>query len=261
MFKEHTFSICAYGESAYLEQCIKSILRQSVKSNVIICTSTPNAYIRKLSDKYNIKLYVREGNPDIKDDWNFAYNAAGTHYVTLAHQDDVYNNKYTEELYRKIKKRKGFLIYYCGYRPVKNQKITTDANCMIRALLRSPMNIRFFADKSFFKLTTLALGNSICCPSVTYDKKTLGDNIFTSSLKFNIDWDTFYKLACMKGSFIYNNKILMYYRIHDEATSKKFIDNSGRVKEDMYMFDKFWCHSISEFIMKFYKKAYKTYSD
>ena len=78
MFKEHTFSICAYGESAYLEQCIKSILRQSVKSNVIICTSTPNAYIRKLSDKYNIKLYVREGNPDIKDDWNFAYNAAGT---------------------------------------------------------------------------------------------------------------------------------------------------------------------------------------
>ncbi|MBQ9610735.1 MAG: glycosyltransferase family 2 protein [Lachnospiraceae bacterium] len=261
MFDEHTFSVCAYGKSLYLEQCIKSLLRQNLKSNVIICTSTPNEHIKHLSEKYNIKLYVREGKSDIKDDWNFAYNMAKTRYVTIAHQDDVYNKRYTEELNKMIKKDKNFLIYYCGYRPIKNKKISTDVNCIIRAMLRSPMNIGFLRNISFFKLATLAFGNSICCPSVTYDKKTLGDDIFSSALKFNIDWDTFYKLAYMKGKFIYNNRILMYYRIHDDATSKEFIDNNGRIDEDIYMFDKFWPHFITKFIMKFYTKAYITYSN
>ena len=53
-FKNHTFVICAYKESQYLEECIKSVLNQNVKSNVIISTSTPNEYINNLAKKYDI---------------------------------------------------------------------------------------------------------------------------------------------------------------------------------------------------------------
>ena len=35
-FKNHTFVICAYKESDYLEECIKSVINQSVKSNIVI---------------------------------------------------------------------------------------------------------------------------------------------------------------------------------------------------------------------------------
>ena len=41
----HTFVVLAYKESKYLENCIKSVLNQKYKSNVIISTSTPNKYI------------------------------------------------------------------------------------------------------------------------------------------------------------------------------------------------------------------------
>ena len=39
-FKNHTFVICAYKESKYLEECIKSLINQTVKSNIIMTTST-----------------------------------------------------------------------------------------------------------------------------------------------------------------------------------------------------------------------------
>ena len=43
---DHTFAICAYKESPYLEECIKSLKNQTIKSNILIATSTPNDYIR-----------------------------------------------------------------------------------------------------------------------------------------------------------------------------------------------------------------------
>ena len=51
----HTFIVLAYKESAYLEDCIKSVINQTYPSRVIIATSTPNDFISKLAKKYNIR--------------------------------------------------------------------------------------------------------------------------------------------------------------------------------------------------------------
>lgn len=261
MNTKHTFSVCAYGESEYLERCIQSLKNQTVQSDIIICTSTPCDYITRIAEKYDLNLYVRDGKSDIKDDWNFAYNTAKTDYVTVAHQDDEYDSQYVCSLLKKAKKYRGdFLMYYPGYRPIKDGQITTDINCRLRAVLRAPMCIPVFANCRFMKKASLSLGNSICCPGVTYNKKKLGKDVFTSKLKFNIDWDTFLKLAQMKGRFLYDKRPLVYYRVHDGATSKEFIENHNRVKEDTIMFRKFWPKPVAAFIMRFYKKAYDTYA-
>ena len=44
----HTFVVLAYKESKYLETCIKSVLNQKYRSDVVIATSTPNDYINSL---------------------------------------------------------------------------------------------------------------------------------------------------------------------------------------------------------------------
>ena len=41
----HTFAICAYKESPYLEECIQSLMNQTVKSDILIATATPSKYI------------------------------------------------------------------------------------------------------------------------------------------------------------------------------------------------------------------------
>ena len=70
----HTFAICAYKESPYLEECITSLMEQTVKSEIFIATSTPNKYIDDIAAKYNLKVYVNEGESGITQDWNFAYS-------------------------------------------------------------------------------------------------------------------------------------------------------------------------------------------
>ncbi len=49
--KLHTFVVCAYKESKYLEECIMSLVNQEVKSHIIMVTSTPNEYISSMAEK------------------------------------------------------------------------------------------------------------------------------------------------------------------------------------------------------------------
>ena len=100
----HTFAICAYGESPYLEACIRSLKSQTVPSEIICTTSTPSIYLEKMTEKYEIPLYVREGESDIQADWNFAIGKAKGTFVTIAHQDDLYRRHYVEELKKSYKR-------------------------------------------------------------------------------------------------------------------------------------------------------------
>lgn len=61
----HTFAICAYKESPYLEECITSLMEQTVKSEIFIATSTPNKYIDDIAAKYNLKVYVNEEKAEL----------------------------------------------------------------------------------------------------------------------------------------------------------------------------------------------------
>ena len=260
-FTDHTFVICAYKESEYLETCIRSIMRQTVTSFVLMVTSTPNEHIRGLARKYGIPLIVREGQSNIKDDWNAAYDAAATKWVTVAHQDDIYSKKYLEVMHETVTKYKvSPMAFVSDYRPVDaDGNHFENANSRIRRLLRTPLRIKSLSDVKVVKKAILALGNSICCPAVTYNKEMLGDSYFTSDKSFNIDWDTFLKMAGEKGAWAYSPKILLLYRMHKDATSKEFIDDGGRAKEDREMFLKFWPKPVVDVLMKFYTKAYDAY--
>lgn len=257
MSKKHTFAICAYGESDYLEECIKSVLNQEIKTNYLISTSTPNNWIKQLAEKYNIPYYIRNGKSDIQEDWNFSYNNAKTELVTIAHQDDIYESNYTREILKNYDKNT--LLYNTGYNPYKNGNVVVDINSRLKGVLKTFLKNKYISKIKFFKIMSLAFGNSINCPSVTYNKEKLGDSIFTSDLKFALDWDTFLKIAKKDGGMLYIPKKLIKYRIHDKATTKKFILDNRRIVEDQKMFNKFWPKCITNIIMKFYTKSYKIY--
>lgn len=80
--KDHTFVVCAYKENPMLEKTIKSLLKQSKKSHIIVSTSTPNSYIQNICKKYQLPLKINEGESSIAKDWNFGYGQADTALVT-----------------------------------------------------------------------------------------------------------------------------------------------------------------------------------
>ena len=245
-FENHTFVICAYKESQYLEECIKSVVNQNVKSNIIVSTSTPNEHIYNLSKKYNLPVYINEGEAGIGQDWNFGISKTKTDYVTVAHQDDIYNPNFLEEI-----------VKYLDYREIKNGKIIElTKNLKIKKILLFPL--RIFKKSKFVKRRVLSLGSSICCPSVTVNTKITGKTPYKTDLKCDLDWDTWYEMTKYRENFLYINKELMQHRIHEGSETSNLIENNIRLQEDLLMLNKFWPKPIAKFIMKFYSKAIKT---
>lgn len=256
-FKNHTFVVCAYKESPYLEDCIKSVLNQKVKSNVIMSTSTPNEYIKNMAEKYNIDLYVNNGEKGIGQDWNFGISNVKTDYVTIAHQDDIYKENYLEEIVNNINKGIDFVIAFTDYREVKNgQEIPLTRNLKIKKILLFPL--RKFRKSKFIKRRILSLGAAICCPSVTINTKIAGKTPYKTELKCDLDWDTWDKMTQYNANFLYIPKELMQHRIHEESETSNLIENNVRLEEDLLMLKRYWPSPIAKFIMRFYKKAVKT---
>ena len=111
MSHKHVYAIPAYGDSPYLESCIKSLKAQNVTSPVILCTSTPSPFLGAMAEKYDLPYYIREGKSNIRDDWNYAYSMADAEFVTIAHQDDMYCKNYGEELLKAAAKYPDMTVF------------------------------------------------------------------------------------------------------------------------------------------------------
>ena len=179
----HSFAVCAYGDSPYLEACLRSLVRQSVPSERLLCTATPSAFLKDLAKKYGFRYCVREGKPGIGADWNFALSQAEGSFVTLAHQDDVYGAHYTEELLRAVKRYPNLALFTSDARILKNGAIQrrSKAEC-VKKLLRLPLRLPFFKSTTAGKRLSLRLGNPIVCPSCAYRRDLLGVSPFSTSL-------------------------------------------------------------------------------
>ena len=133
---QHTFVICAYGKSMYLEECIRSVLAQSVKSQIIMATSTPNDLVQGMAEKYGIPLCINKGPGGIAQDWNYAYAQASTKYITLAHQDDVYEPEYAACALKGLSQAKDPLIWFSDYYEIRlGQRVTKNRLLFIKRLL------------------------------------------------------------------------------------------------------------------------------
>ncbi len=278
MSRTHAFVICAYKESPYLEFCMRSLRRQTVRSDVYLVTSTPSEYIDKLAAKYRIPVFVRDGKSSLREDWLFGWQLAGTDHslVTIAHQDDKYHPRYTEEVLAAYKAYPDMTVFCSDYVVLKTEEGTlSDGNAypgsvemvcgdlvrFVKKVLRLPLRCRSLANKTWVKKLPLMFGNSICCPSCTYNHDLIGNDMFRSEMEFALDWDNLFELAKRPGRFICSETPLLAYRIHDGATTKACIEDNRRSRDEIEMFRKMWPEWIVKILMKYYKKAYSNYDN
>ncbi len=256
IFNDHTFAVLAYKESIYLEDCIVSLISQTVKSNIQVFTSTPNEHIKNVCFKYNLNLKINEDGGTIAKDWNYAYKHSQTKFVTLAHQDDIYEKTFCEKKQKQLKNNT--LICFNNYSEIKkNQVVRFNIMLIIKSILLIPFFIKNNISNCFFKKSILLFGSPICCPSVTYNKEKLANFEFDTNLKNNLDWNAWYNMANMKGGFIFIKSQIMQHRIHSESETTNSIKENIRLKEDTIMFEKIWGKTISKFIIKFYSLSYQ----
>lgn len=257
---KHTFVVLAYKESEYLEECIKSVVNQSVKTNVVIATSTPNNYIKKLAEKYKLQIIENKGEKGLANDFNFALNCVDSELVTISHQDDIYEVDYAKRVLEAYNKHIDASIFYTDYFELRNsEKIYNNTNLKIKKILLFLTKFRSISKFKFIKRSTIRFGNAICCPSVTFCKNIIKENkIFDSHFTCDMDWDAWEKISKLDGRFIYINEPLMGHRVHDESETTKIINSGVRTKEDFEMYCKFWPRFIARIFNKFYKNSEKS---
>ena len=272
---KHTFVVCAYGESPYLRQCLESLRAQTVRSEILMITSTPNDKIQSACEEHGLKLRVNHGKSGIADDWNFALQQAKTPLVTLAHQDDIYQPDYARQILYAWKKNRDAIILFSDYQELRikggvsedtlGQKDTADSDrhgwkitesglVRTKRIMMLPLRIAFLQRSRWIRRRVFSLGNAICCPSVTYVKKRMPGKLFIGNMKSNIDWQAWELLSRKKGCFVYIPQKLMLHRIHGESTTAGIVNEHARREEDLYMLRKFWPGKMPELIWRLYGK-------
>lgn len=254
---DHIFAICAYGKSPFLEECIRSVASQSNRSSSVICTSTPNEHIFNLAENWGLKVYVRAGDSNIADDWNYAIDCAlsdeGRSLVTIAHQDDVYLRDYTESMLQKVNSVKKPLLYFTNYGEIRNGAVANQSNLLaVKRRMLAPLKLRAFRKSKLVRRRILAFGSAICCPSVTLCCDNVGLPVFEKGMKSNLDWQAWERISKIDGAFLYDPRVLMLHRIHEASETSRLIKDDTRAAEDLYMYQQFWPAPIASILNKLY---------
>lgn len=256
---EHTFVICAYKVSNYLEDAIKSCVNQesvkSKKSKILLYTSTPNSNIDQLVKKYDLDQ-VNESGGSIGKDWNNALSFIDTKFATIVHQDDIYLPSYGTKIIKKFQENKNTNIVFSDYKEcdAEGEIRKRNLNLKIKSFF---LKLLCKSDNKLFQRRIYAFGNFICCPSVSYNLEKLNQFKFDENLKMTLDWDAWERIMNLDGKIRFIDEQLIYHRIHSGSETTANTENRNRELEEFQMYTRYWGKGIAKFLMLFYKMNQK----
>ncbi len=253
---DHSFVIPVYGESPYLAQCIESLKAQTVKSPIILCAPKDSDFLKETAKKYHLPTHINPNGGGIGKDWNYALDQAETDLVTIAHQDDIYNEDYTEKILESYEKNPDSVITFTDYGELRGDNIVkSNLNLRIKRILLMPFRIR---PGKWSQKFSIMFGSSICCPSVTYNKEELNNYKFDEELKSNLDWKAWVDFYKAGKKFNYVPKQLMYHRIHDDSETSKVLGENNRKTEDIEILKEIWPDWAAKIIGTVYQLSEKS---
>ncbi len=257
----HTFVVPAYQESPHLDACLWSLRQQSVKSRVLIVTSTPNAHIRQVAAKHDVPVLVNPNGGSIVSDWNYALEQGGSGLLTLAHQDDIYTERYAEACLSSAVKHPELLAVFTDYAEIVGdggQVRGNTAMLQIKRLLLLPYRLKPALYSRILKKSVLLLGSPICCPSVCLNMDRLGGFRFNAEYTVNMDWDAWLHLAMLSGPMVYVRERYCLHRIHSGSETSVGLRENRRAEEDLRIFRRLWPKPLAHVIARAYSMSYQS---
>lgn len=257
---EHTFAIPVYRAAPNLGALIASLRAQAgTRSDILLATSTPSQELEEFAGRQGVKLHVNPNRVDISSDWNFALEAAQTTLVTLAHQDDLFARDYKAHLSGALQRHPAALIAFSDYTEHTSQGARpVNINLRIkRALSQRAFGAEECLSEPRDKMRLLSLGNPICCPSVMFNRATLGDFHFPQGFQTNLDWMAWVELARRTGGFVYVPERLVSKGVHPGSETTATIANRTRQHEDRVLFQALWPRPVAAALTTIYKLGYR----
>jgi hypothetical protein len=256
---DHTFAIPVFRAAPRLEALVSSLRAQSAAgSEILLATSTPSTELEDFARAERLALHVNPQCMGIAADWNFALGLVRTPLVTLAHQDDVFAPGYLERLAGALERYPGTVIAFSDYAehtPLGPRPRNLNAR-LKRALTERAFRGRACISEPRDKLRLLALGNPICCPSVLFNRATLGGFCFPQGFQTNLDWMAWCELARRPGGFVYVRERLVSKGVHAGSETTATIASRARAREDRALFESMWPRPVAAALAAIYRLGY-----
>lgn len=256
----HGFVIPAYGCSPHLRDCLASIEAQTVKSPVVIATSTPWEGLEALAAEFGARVAVHGPNAGIGRDWNYALSQATTPWVTIAHQDDLYLPTFAERTLELADRFPAALLVATGYGELLEPDGVRRTRSPMLAVKRILMELGFLGrgaiSSAGAKRRLLRFGCPIACPSVSLRQDIAGLR-FREDLKVDLDWEAWLRLSSRPGAFAYDRRVLMLHRIHRDSETTAGVRGGVRAAEDRMMFESMWPGPVARLLAKAYALSYE----
>jgi hypothetical protein len=253
---DHAFVVMAHGDSPFLAGCLDSLARQTVRSRILVTTSTPSDYINAAAEAAGAPVIVNLRREGIAADWNFALRAPGARRVTLAHQDDVY---YPAFLGRSLEllDMGAAALAFTGYVEIddhgspRGSRIAAAKHALERLTLGGGAEPGRGRMRAF-----LSFGNPLPCSSVTFDLDRLGAFVFSAGFRSNLDWDAWLTLLEDDVIFARTPERLVGRRHNPLTATSSLIREGVRRQEDLEIFRRLWPWPLADLIAFAYRAGY-----
>ena len=254
----HMFVVPVFGQAEWLDRCLDSLQGQTVRSHLVVTTSTPNTRISTACEQRQIPLVVNPVSRGIAADWNFALTHGAAEWVTLAHQDDWYAERYVESCLEAARQTPDATLVFTDATERFAETGRTIANTRFKRILCA---LGFLTRRSIASRTRkrllLSFGNPIPCSSVMINRRLLPTFGFPDGWRSNLDWSAWLALADQPGAFVYVPHPLVHRTLHANAATTRDLDD--RAREDARMFDALWPWPIAGALKRIYSASRAPY--
>ena len=253
----HAFVVPAFGRPQWLARCLESLQQQTVRSRILIATSTPNDHVAAIAGRLGIEVRVNPASAGIAADWNFALAVSQARWVTLAHQDDWYAPTYTERCLTAASASPAPLIVFSSALERSGDGAEARHPRIKRMLCEMAFLGRQAIATPFRKTLLLSFGDPIPCPTVMLHRALLPDFTFPSGFEAALDWAAWLELARHRGEFVYVRDPLVHRRVH--ALSATHVHLDARAREDERILRTLWPGPIAAVIGRLYAAGRRRY--
>ncbi len=233
--------LTVYNTEKYLDQCLDSLLSQSLKDIEIICVDDASTdqsvdiirYYQRLDNR--IQLIQLSKNKGANFARNIALKKAQGKYVAILDGDDFFDSTFLEKLYTQAEKTHAD-ITFCGFNTFDDQerKINTILWDINRKIL--PKNDLFFMTPKLFNILPSFVWNQL------YRRYFIQKNHLSFANVASFTDVYFNKTALLQAERIsYVDEKLIYYRINN----KDSISHNLRVLDGVRTI-----YSLAEFLNK-----------
>jgi hypothetical protein len=257
MRDDHCFVVLAYGDSPFLDGCIKGLKAQTIRTQIVVATSTPSPFIDNVATRYGVEVRVNPKKESIGADWNFGLSLPPARYVTLAHQDDTYEPRFAERTLRLFEARPEAALCFTAYREIDDSgREKTSKISQVKHLLENSIIGQREAVKGTRLKAFLAFGNPLPCSSVTFNRGRLPNFLFSLDYASNLDWDAWVQLQQQGETFLHAPEPLIGRRHNPLTATSRLIREGIRQKEDLIMFRRIWPAPLGDAIAYLYRASY-----